>query len=104
MKKVIFFTLLFLSQPLVAQKQANDSISKLLFSTIKVFPNPTSEILFIKNGDLIQKYTLINTQGQTVQKGINKTQIISLIDLPIGYYFLFIEIDGYTKRYRVQKY
>lgn len=104
MRNFIFFSTLLISTSFFAQQEASDSISKSLFSEIKIFPNPTSEILFIKNGDRIDAYTLVNMSGQTVQKGSHKTQIISLIDHPIGYYFLFIEIDGYIQRYRVQKY
>lgn len=74
------------------------------FEQIKIIPNSTSEILFIRNGDFIDSYHLANFQGAIVQKGQGHTQIISLIDLPEGDYFLFIEIQGFYKRFRVKKY
>jgi hypothetical protein len=75
-----------------------------LFECIKVIPNPTSEILFIRNGDLVSSYQLYNMSGQKVQESKNNMQIISLIDEEPGYYFLVLEIQGVSKSYRVQKY
>jgi len=74
------------------------------FEQIKIIPNSTSEILFIRNGDFIDSYHLANLQGAIVQKGHGHTQIISLIDLPVGDYFLFLEIQGFYKRFRVNKF
>ncbi len=107
MKKIILCSLLGISQTMLAQDfNQNDSIisSDKVFEVIKIFPNPTSEILFIKNGDLIDSYEMFNLQGEPVQKGHNDTQIISLIELPIGQYFLLIEIDGFYKNFRVSKF
>lgn len=74
------------------------------FEQIKIILNSTSEILFIRNGDLIDSYHLVNDQGAIVQKGQGHTQIISLIDLSVGAYFLFLEVDGFYKKYRINKY
>jgi hypothetical protein len=74
------------------------------FEQIKIIPNSTSEILFIRNGDVVDSYHLLNLQGAIVQKGMGHTQIISLINLPEGDYFLFIEIQGFYKRFRIKKY
>ena len=103
MKNSVFYAC-FLSLQFLHAQDDKDSISNRVFNTIKVFPNPTSEILFIRNGEQIDAYQLVNMQGETVQSGKNETQIISLVDHPIGYYILTIEIDGYYKRFRIQKY
>lgn len=97
---------LFISASLSTLGQAaleSDSISKKL-EEILVFPNPTSEILFVRGGEHITSYQLVSMQGKICQEGKGKTQIISLVDDPIGDYFLFIEIQGQIKRFRVRKY
>lgn len=107
MKKIILTALIGISFSSFAQDKIEvDSLvqSDKLFESIKIFPNPTSEILFIRNGELIDSYTLYNLQGEIVQKGKNEAQIISLIDLPIGNYFLVLEIESVYKNFRVAKY
>lgn len=104
MRKSVFCACFLSFQFIHAQQDFNDTIATRIFEPIKVFPNPTSEILFIRNGEQIDSYQLINMQGEVVQSGKNEAQIISLIEHPIGHYFLLIEIDGYHKRFRVQKY
>ena len=74
------------------------------FEEIQLFPNPTSEIIFIKNGELIDSYQVIDMQGRVVQSGIHNAQIISLIDVPIGYYFVEMKIGEERQRIKVQKY
>jgi hypothetical protein len=75
-----------------------------IFDEIQLFPNPTSEIIFIRNGDAIESYKIIDMKGQTVQSGIQNAQIISLIDLPIGFYWIEMQISDQTKRVKIQKY
>lgn len=89
-------------------QELNDSDSTHLrdelFSCIKVIPNPTSEILFIRNGEDVSSYQLFNMSGQKIQESKNNAQIVSLIDEEAGFYFLILEIKGVFKTYRVQKY
>jgi hypothetical protein len=74
------------------------------FDQIKLFPNPTSEIIFIRNGKSIDSYQVISMQGQSVMDGVCNAQIISLIDVPSGYYFLELKIGEAIERFRIQKY
>jgi hypothetical protein len=74
-----------------------------LFKEIQIFPNPTSEILFLRNGDKVESYSIINMQGQKVQEGMQHAQVISLIDLPIGIYFLELKIGEMIERRRIEK-
>jgi hypothetical protein len=106
MKNIILTALIGISFNTFSQIEKKDSIStsEELFENIKIFPNPTSEILFIRNGDLIDSYVLYNMQGEIVQQNKGETQIISLIDLAIGNYFLVLEIESVYKNYRVTKY
>lgn len=73
------------------------------FDQIRLFPNPTSEIIFIRNGKMIDSYQVINMQGQAVLEGICNAQIISLVDVPVGYYFLELKIGEAVERFKIQK-
>ncbi|MGV3629978.1 MAG: T9SS type A sorting domain-containing protein [Bacteroidota bacterium] len=106
-KKMIALLSLTLTTTAFSQEvSASDSLTTRdeLFSCIKVVPNPTSEILFIRNGDEISSYQLYNMSGQKVQESKNNVQVISLIDEEPGFYFLLLEIKGVAKTFRVQKY
>ena len=83
-----------------AGKQDNSAA----FAEVQLFPNPTSEIIFIKHGELIDSYRVIDMQGRVVQTGLHNAQIISMIDVPIGYYFIEMKIGDATDRVKVQKY
>ena len=74
------------------------------FQKIQLFPNPTSEIIFIRYGELIDSYRIFDLQGKTVQEGVKNAQVISLIDLPIGSYIFEMKIGNETERVRIQKY
>ncbi len=77
--------------------------SKNDFQKIQLFPNPTSEIIFIRNGEQIESYRIMDMQGRMVQEGIKNAQVISLIDLPIGYYIFEMKIGNSVERVRIQK-
>lgn len=104
MKTLILIPILFFTFSLSAQLESDSLAKNDLFSKIKILPNPTSEILFIRNGEEISSYQLFNMKGEKVQESKNNIQIISLIDEKIGHYFLILEIQGVYKSYRVQKY
>lgn len=106
MRKLVFAVFTMLSTSFFAQEvSATDSTQiEQNFGKIKVIPNPTSEILFIRHGEDVSSYQLFNMQGAKVQEGKNNAQIISLIDEESGAYFLILEVKGTFKTYRVQKY
>ena len=105
MKMRALLPFLFFAFSLTAQETDPKTLEETsAFEEIQLFPNPTSEIIFIKNGELIDSYHIIDLQGRTVQTGLNNAQIISLIDLPIGYYFIEMKIGLETKRVKIQKY
>lgn len=105
MKKVLL-ALFVLGVSSAFSQEINDSlkVNGDLFKDIKVIPNPTSEILFIRNGEEIDSYQLFNLSGQKVQESKNNPQVISLLNEEVGFYFLIFEIDGVFKTYRVEKY
>lgn len=106
MKKLLFLICTIASLQARAQSEIPPVSPEIhtAFESITLFPNPTSEIIFIRNGELIDSYTIFNLQGQEVQSGIKNAQIISLIDLPIGYYFIELKIGNNSKRMKIQKY
>ncbi len=73
------------------------------FQKIQLFPNPTSEIIFIRHGELIDSYRIFDMQGRMVQEGIKNAQVISLIDLPVGHYIFEMKIGSEMERVRIQK-
>jgi|GEM_PF-1838614 len=108
MKTISLFSLLFLSISASAQEEiiaaGYSPAQSTPFEEIRLFPNPTSEIIFIKHGDLIDSYRIMDMQGRIVQEGIRNAQVISLIDLPSGYYFIEMKIGEATEKVRIQKY
>lgn len=106
MKTISIISFLLLAFSMHAQEipgQVQDAKSNP-FADIQLFPNPTSEIIFIRYGELIDSYKVIDMQGRVVQTGIQNAQIISLVDLPIGYYFIELKIGEAVDRIKVQKY
>lgn len=87
-------------------QETNDSLQNLStnFDEIVFFPNPTSELIYIRRGEKIDSYRILNMQGQEVQTGISNAQIISLVDLPIGFYFIELKIGEQKTRRKVEKY
>ncbi len=105
MKTLSLLPFLFFAFQLTAQEIDPKKIEETsVFEEIQLFPNPTSEIIFIKNGEMIDSYQIFDFQGRIVQAGISNAQVISLIDMPIGYYFIELKIGTATKRVKIQKY
>lgn len=106
MKKLVVAVFTMLSTSFFAQEVSVTDSTQIEqnFEKIKVIPNPTSEILFIRHGEDVSSYQLFNMQGAKVQEGKNNAQIISLIDEESGAYFLILEVKGTFKTFRVQKY
>jgi hypothetical protein len=75
------------------------------FSGIKIFPNPASTIINIKNENLTGSvsYKLVNTLGQNVLTGSFNGSINSLqtSGMPAGVYTLIITQNNLLKPYRV---
>lgn len=105
MKTLALLPFLFFAFHLNAQETDPKNIKETsVFEGIQLFPNPTSEIIFIRNGEMIDSYQIFDFHGRIVQSGVSNAQIISLIDMPIGYYFIEIKIGTETKRVKIQKY
>lgn len=59
-------------------------------STLTVYPNPTSSIIYLDNLNN-QSYTLLNSNGQIAQSGIIKDQKIEILNQSKGIYFLKVK-------------
>lgn len=100
----IYFLMFIIYVNAQSEISQNTEMTASLFEDVQLFPNPTSEIIFIKNGDKIDTYSIFDIQGRLVQSGIKNAQIISLIDIPVGYYFVELKIGEVSKRIKIQKY
>jgi hypothetical protein len=101
MKTLLF--LFFVVGSFTSYGQTAPTESQENFQKVQLFPNPTSEIIFIRHGELIDSYRIIDLQGRTLQEGIKNAQVISLIDLPVGYYIFEMKIGNDVERVRIQK-
>lgn len=74
---------------------------------ISVYPNPTSDKIFLKNIALenLEKPTvqILNSAGQVVARPIILTHGIDVQELPSGVYFILIELDGESREIRFVK-
>lgn len=107
MRTLLIIVILLISyNQLYAQQESNSMTGNNvdLFEKVELFPNPTSEIIFIKNGEEIESYVIYDLHGSLVQSGVKNAQIISLIDLPVGYYLLEMKAGERVKRIKIQKY
>ncbi len=73
--------------------------SDFVASNIKIYPNPTNNILHIKSSVNIGKISIYDNMGRLVKEdySLDKTTSIHLEDLPKGLYVLSLNVDG--KRY-----
>jgi hypothetical protein len=85
--------------------QAILDITSSTFKNFSFFPNPTSEILTLKNTTEIEKIVLRNMLGVTVvAKEINGTEAtIETEHLATGSYILSVYINGVSAQYHVLK-
>jgi hypothetical protein len=71
---------------------------------IKIFPNPTSGVLYVKNTETVVKLEVVNSLGQLVYEVRNLSKSVLTIDLGNhkGVYFIrFREADGTSSLKRV---
>jgi hypothetical protein len=104
--KTIFFTFaIFFSFVLFGQRESFTQTESIQnpFEKVWIYPNPTSEILFIHSDSVISSFEIINMQGKIVLFSNSGANVISLVDLPVGNYFLNINIGTMQKRFRIQK-
>lgn len=69
------------------------SINQPEYIGLKIFPNPTTDILMISTNDSLggKKYTVTNVQGQRLLENKIEDTSIDISSLPAGIYFLTIE-------------
>ncbi|MFZ7114288.1 MAG: FG-GAP-like repeat-containing protein [Bacteroidota bacterium] len=66
-------------------------IADLTQGAIKVFPNPASDLLYLKSDQTIKEVKIMSFLGAEVQSSLNRTNnSISLSHLPVGVYFIHI--------------
>jgi hypothetical protein len=72
-------------------------ISKYESERVRLYPNPTQNYLFIKEGKEIKSLTIYNTHGTELMTSSNlKSERIDLSEFENGVYIIKIEIEGNT--------
>ena len=81
------------------------SVSEIALSDVKIFPNPTSDILYIKSGARVDKVTIYNMLGQNVHESTFYTNDVSvnISNLNGGMYTAIVSSDGKESTYKIIK-
>jgi hypothetical protein len=85
---------------------ANVSVKPLSAVSVKVYPNPADEIMFVQAPEMTG-YTITNMIGQTIRMDKFQTvnnRSVEISDMPAGVYFITIEsLNGsYTSKFMVR--
>ena len=74
-------------------------------SDFMYYPNPTSNILYIKNGNLIDDVEVYNLLGQQIlfTKSTSKEIELNLAMLPSGTYMIKVTAEGKSKTIKILK-
>lgn len=74
---------------------SQEEVSKL--EQIKLYPNPAKTEVYLKNSELISKYSIYNHLGQLIQHKKLLEPKINVKDLPVGLYFLEVVDEHQNK-------
>lgn len=101
---VLLGGLLLISSSLLAQSADPPEANDLPGWELKVYPNPTSDLLMISSSLEIKDVTLIDLNGQVLKNHAMPNWCYSLHDLPAGWIFVYIEsVDGRIEKKNVYK-
>ena len=69
--------------------------TETLQSTISIYPNPVSDLLFISNKGLsiLKRFTIYDIQGKKIMQKLNPESVISMQDLKFGLHLVVIDTD-----------
>ncbi len=72
------------------------SLDQNLLASVKVYPNPANDFVSVDASERIREISIINQQGQLVQKLGNSLQQtrIDVSELPAGFYSLLIDTEN----------
>jgi len=88
--------------PVFSQDLASTTIE--MTKKVEAFPNPTSELLFLKNAEDFKTFQVFDANGKVVLQGQLNANIISVAELPIGFYLLQLRNENTVESVRFQKY
>ncbi|MFN3529045.1 MAG: M1 family aminopeptidase [Bacteroidia bacterium] len=79
------------------------SVSEDVFAGFKLYPNPTSDLLYLKASSPGMAYRLSDMQGRLLQQGRSADEQFGLFlgDVPAGIYLLQLELKGAVRYERV---
>ncbi|APY12251.1 hypothetical protein BWZ22_13900 [Seonamhaeicola sp. S2-3] len=65
-------------------------------NSVKLYPNPVSDRLFIKSTEQIESVTIYNINGQLIKQAIEATNGVDISQLPNGLYMVQIQTNANT--------
>ncbi|KQR92463.1 hypothetical protein ASG01_11115 [Chryseobacterium sp. Leaf180] len=68
-----------------------------------IYPNPSSDFIYLKNVDDFKNYSIIDLSGKMIQKQNSKSQIIDIRMLPSGNYILQLETKDKLHQFKFIK-
>ena len=72
--------------------------------TFSIYPNPTTNFIYIVSAEKEYEYSLLNTMGQNILSGSNKEDNrLSLDNLQTGIYYLQVYSKGIVKTFKIVK-
>lgn len=74
-----------------------------IIKQFSIYPNPTSDFVNIHSKEKIMDIQIINLSGQVVKRFENSTTKLDIKELPIGTYFLQMNIDGKKTNHKIIK-
>ena len=74
---------------------------KPLSKTFTIYPNPVSNMLFIKyeGAAEILDFKIYSTNGKIIKQGNSKTDRINISDIPIGTYIIHLQNFNYSQKF-----
>ena len=73
----------------------------LLMEEIRVFPNPTTQLIYLESTLELVEWKLYMTNGTQILQG--QTQIVNLQDIPRGIYYIMISTTTKKQIFKIIK-
>jgi hypothetical protein len=86
-------------QVTVEDAAAINEVEKIAFS---VYPNPSSDVIYVTGNKAIQSLSLVSTTGQLLQT-VKNSNSMQLVDFPAGTYFVVVSTGTQQVTKRIVK-
>ena len=83
-------------RPVVGKSFDHSAVPEHTSADVKMYPNPTTGIVYIQTDDHDYDYRILNVYGQCVETGTLQTNTVSLERFPTGIYFIQLTSGNQT--------